>query len=73
MERAGLVRRQPCEDDGRGAYVAVTDAGRRVIASAAPAHVGFVRELLVEALDGDGLRQLGVLVDALLVRIADGS
>jgi DNA-binding MarR family transcriptional regulator len=73
MERAALVRREPCEDDGRGAYVAVTDAGRRAIASAAPAHVDFVRGLFVDALDGAELCQLGTLVDTLLDRIAAAS
>ena len=70
MERSGLVCRLPCEDDGRGAYVGLTDAGRRVLVVAAPTHVAFVRTLFVDALDGAELRDLGTLVEALLDRIA---
>ncbi len=70
MERAGLVRREVCEDDGRGSYVAVTDAGRSAIGSAAPAHLALVRDLVVDALSDDDLGRLGVLVGAVLERIA---
>ncbi len=73
MARAGLVRREVCEDDGRGSYVAVTDAGRRAIGSAAPAHVALARELVVDALTDDQLVQLGALVDTVLTRIAESS
>ncbi|HKN94735.1 MAG TPA: MarR family transcriptional regulator [Thermoleophilaceae bacterium] len=31
LESAGLLRREPCEDDRRGAYAVVTPAGRRVL------------------------------------------
>ena len=38
MERAGLVRREACEDDARGTFAAITAAGRRVLARARPVH-----------------------------------
>jgi DNA-binding MarR family transcriptional regulator len=43
MQRRGLVGREECGDDGRGAYVVLTDTGRSAIAAAAPAHVDTVR------------------------------
>jgi len=73
MTRAGLVRREACEDDGRGSYVAVTDAGRAALAEAAPAHVALARELVVDALTGEELGRLGALVDGVLDRIDDPS
>jgi len=73
MERAGLVSREVCEDDGRGNYVSVTNAGRRAIASAAPGHVALAREVIVDALSHDEFEQLGALVDTVLSRIAETS
>jgi DNA-binding MarR family transcriptional regulator len=43
MQRRGLVGREECGDDGRGAFVVLTDAGRSAIVAAAPAHVAIVR------------------------------
>src|SRR5664279_5800754 len=43
MGGRGLVRREECADDGRGAYVVLTDHGRQAIEEAAPAHVATVR------------------------------
>jgi DNA-binding MarR family transcriptional regulator len=70
MEQAGLVRREACEDDGRGAYVTVTDTGRALLGSAVPAHVALVRHLVVDALSDDDLDGLGTAVDKVLDRIA---
>jgi DNA-binding MarR family transcriptional regulator len=38
MAQAGVVRREACSEDGRGAYAAITAAGLRVLAKARPAH-----------------------------------
>ncbi|HVC68252.1 MAG TPA: MarR family transcriptional regulator [Acidimicrobiales bacterium] len=73
MARAGLVRREACEDDRRGSYVAITDAGRGALAEAAPAHVALARELVVDALAAEDLGRLGALVDTVLDRIDDPS
>lgn len=50
MERRGLVARQECEADGRGAFVLLTEAGADAIGSAAPRHVATVRRLIFERL-----------------------
>src|ERR1041384_6387150 len=36
MERRGLIGREPCDEDGRGAFIVLTDAGRGAITDAAP-------------------------------------
>jgi DNA-binding MarR family transcriptional regulator len=52
MQRRGLVARQECEADGRGAFVVLTPAGVDAIESAAPGHVAAVRRLIFDRLGG---------------------
>ena len=66
MERRGLVEREECADDGRGAYVAITPAGRTAIERAAPGHAQAVRRLVFDALRGDDVRSLETAIDRLL-------
>jgi DNA-binding MarR family transcriptional regulator len=67
MESRGLVRREECADDGRGAFVVLTPVGRSALERAAPGHVRAVRRLMFEPLGSRGSTQLG---DA-LARLAD--
>ena len=39
MEEAGLIAREPSPEDGRGAYVVLTDHGRRTFRRAAAVHL----------------------------------
>ncbi|GAA3078666.1 MarR family winged helix-turn-helix transcriptional regulator [Streptomyces glomeratus] len=55
MTKRGLVAREECVDDGRGAFVVITPTGREAIAEAAPRHVEAVRRLFVEALTPEEL------------------
>jgi len=50
MESRGLVSREGCTGDGRGAFVVLSPAGRAAIESAAPSHAAAVRSLLFEAM-----------------------
>ena len=59
MEKAGLVRREPCEEDRRGANAALTDHGWDVLVVAAPAHVESVRRHLVDVLSDQEFAALG--------------
>ena len=61
MESAGLVRREDCPEDRRGAYAALTDSGWERLVQAAPAHVASVRRWLVEALTPEQFIELGAL------------
>ena len=61
MVDRGLVAKEACEDDRRGAHVVITKSGRRAIGAAAPGHVAAVRRLFVDRLTP---RQLDVIADA---------
>ena len=69
MERRGLVERSECAEDGRGAFVAVTAAGRAAIERAAPGHVAAVRQLVFDVLDADDVAGLTAIVDKMLARL----
>jgi DNA-binding MarR family transcriptional regulator len=59
MERAGLVERQLCADDRRGAFAALTDTGWATRVASAPDHVTSVRKHLVDQLSADDFAVLG--------------
>ena len=67
LERDGLVRRSPSEDDERGVTVTITDAGRGVLGQVFPGHVEVLRELFLDPL---GARDVEVLADV-LTRVRD--
>jgi DNA-binding MarR family transcriptional regulator len=50
MERRGLLSRQECTADGRGAFIELTPAGADAIGTAAPRHVATVRGLIFDRL-----------------------
>ena len=57
LVRNGLVEREECEEDARGAFAVLTDAGRRVLDEARPTHQDGVRRLFAAALEpGDAER-----------------
>jgi DNA-binding MarR family transcriptional regulator len=58
MERRGLVTREDCTSDGRGAFVVLTDAGWRAIRGAAPGHVASVRRHFIDLLSREQLDTL---------------
>jgi DNA-binding MarR family transcriptional regulator len=72
MERRGLVRREGCTDDGRGAFVVLTPEGRAAIERASPGHVRAVRALVFDALTGQEVDVLGAVVDKVLARLDEG-
>jgi DNA-binding MarR family transcriptional regulator len=59
MEKAGLVVREPCEDDRRGANAVLTEQGWELLVAAAPRHVDGVREHLVDLLSDEQFAALG--------------
>lgn len=75
MEARGLVSRQECGSDGRGAFVVLTPAGRAAIEAAAPAHVADVREAFIDVLTPaqlDALAEIAVAVVKRLERLSSG-
>lgn len=69
MVGRGLVSREECADDGRGAWVVVTDAGRTAVERVAPTHVATVRHLLLDALTPTQVRDLGEILAAIGSRL----
>lgn len=69
MQRRGLVEREDCEDDARGAFVVLTDEGQRTIERAAPPHVDAVRELVFDGLDADQVDALARIAEIVLERV----
>jgi DNA-binding MarR family transcriptional regulator len=69
MQRRGLIARQDCASDARGAFAVITAAGRAVIERAAPAHVETVRRLVFDELTPDQLAALTDLTDGVLDRL----
>lgn len=61
MERAGLVSRSNCEDDGRGLLAVMTEQGWQLLQASAPDHVESVREHLVDVLSPEEFALLGEL------------
>lgn len=57
MAKRGLVRRETCDADGRGAYVVLETAGLDAITTAAPGHVAKVRELVFDRLTDTEVEQ----------------
>lgn len=69
MQRRGLVVRENCQDDARGAYIALTAQGREAIEQAAPAHVEAVRELMIDQLTANEIDTLAAIADRVLARL----
>ncbi|MET0524640.1 MAG: MarR family winged helix-turn-helix transcriptional regulator [Nocardioides sp.] len=71
MQGRGLVERVVCVEDGRGAFVVVTPAGRVAIEQAAPGHVAAVRRLAIDALDPEEVATLSGVFDKMLARLEE--
>lgn len=50
---AGLLRRQPAEDDGRGLYAVLTDAGEDMLRRMWPVYARVLRETFVQTITAD--------------------
>lgn len=70
MEQRGLVRREDCESDARGAFTCVTPSGLRAIRSAAPDHVASIRLHFLDGLRREQLQTLGDVADTVIARLA---
>jgi DNA-binding MarR family transcriptional regulator len=72
MQRRGLVAREECTSDKRGAFVVLTDAGRDAIEKAAPGHVDTVRRLVFDELSKTQVATLESVVSRVLSRLDVG-
>jgi DNA-binding MarR family transcriptional regulator len=69
MQRRGLVAREGCASDARGAFAVLVEAGRAAIERAAPAHVETVRQLVFDGLTHDQLAALTEITTRVLDRL----
>jgi DNA-binding MarR family transcriptional regulator len=72
MEGRGLIRRDDCAVDYRGAEVVLTDQGAHAFRSASVPHLRAVRELFVDALTPAQLTQVEELTAALRTSLDAG-
>ena len=66
MTDRGLVTKEKCASDLRGAFVVVTSRGRAELDSAAPGHVDAVRRLFVDRLSPSELGVVRSVAEAVL-------
>ena len=71
MTTRGLVAKERCESDRRGAFVVITELGREEIEAAAPGHVDAVRRLFVDRLAPDQLDAIGDAAEAVLAALGE--
>ena len=71
MSDRGLVTKEKCGSDRRGAFVGATAKGRKGIEAAAPHHVAMVRRLFVDPLTPAQLEAVAGVAEAVL-EILDG-
>ncbi|MEV0096868.1 MarR family winged helix-turn-helix transcriptional regulator [Streptomyces sp. NPDC050738] len=71
MEQRGLVVREECETDGRGAVVVLTDLGLRTIGAAAPLHVESVRRHFVDLLTPEQIEVFADIGETVVERLTD--
>jgi DNA-binding MarR family transcriptional regulator len=63
MVKRGLVRKQPCPEDGRGQEAVLTDEGMTALEYAAPLHLITVRDSFIDRLAPDELDIIGRVFD----------
>lgn len=69
MSGRGLVDKQECTEDGRGAFVVITPAGQEALDHAAPGHVRAVRSLFLDGVSSGDLALLDRFLSGVLERV----
>lgn len=69
MQQRGLVAREECPEDGRGAVVALTAEGWAVLEAAAPAHVESVRRHLIDLLSPEQISTLAEVGETVVAHL----
>ncbi|MEV7329233.1 MarR family transcriptional regulator [Micromonospora sp. NPDC093244] len=70
MQQRGLVTREECPDDARGAIVVLTPAGRDAIEAAAAGHVTAVRQHFLDLLTPAEVEALGAFTHRVVDHLA---
>ncbi|CUR58241.1 putative transcriptional regulator, MarR family [metagenome] len=69
MEKAGIVVREQCLEDGRGVQARMTEEGFALLEKAAPSHVDGVRRHFVDACSEADFAVLGRVMNAVTDRL----
>jgi DNA-binding MarR family transcriptional regulator len=69
MEKRGLIRREGCATDNRGAEIVLTPTGAEAFRRATVPHLRAIRELFVDSLTSDQLVAAGEVAAALRARL----
>jgi DNA-binding MarR family transcriptional regulator len=70
MEQRGLVAREPCPGDARGALISLTEQGQATLREAAPRHVASVRRHLIDLLTADEVAALDSIAGKVISHLA---
>jgi DNA-binding MarR family transcriptional regulator len=70
MEQRGLVARQTCADDARGALISLTEQGRATLRKAAPPHVASVRRHIIDLLTAEEVATLDTIAGKVITHLA---
>ena len=71
MAKRGLVRRESCDNDGRGAFVILEEQGLEAITAAAPGHVETVRHMMFDGLSAEQLAAFRDVLAHIEPQVAD--
>ncbi len=66
LEKQGVVTREACPTDARGAFAVLTPHGRARIEEAAPTHVASVRSRVLDHISPDQVQEVGKAMRAIV-------
>jgi len=69
MHKRGLIEREDCSSDRRGAFVVLTGSGRDAIDTAAPAHADTIGSLVFDGLTSEQVAALIAVAEQVLQRL----
>jgi hypothetical protein len=72
MEERGLLTREECVEDNRGAVIRVTDAGRKLAGEARVHYEQAVQRYVTDVLTAEQLEALGEIAEAVLTQLDEG-
>jgi DNA-binding MarR family transcriptional regulator len=73
MQERGLVAREDCVSDARGAFVVLTTNGLRAIKAAAPPHVASVRRHFIDLLTPEEIDTLATIANRVVDHLSEPS
>jgi DNA-binding MarR family transcriptional regulator len=71
MEERGLLTREECVEDNRGAVIRVTDAGRKLAAEARVDYEQAVKRYVTDVLTAEQMQALGSIAETVLLQLEE--